>query len=112
MAGRRRKWQRGKLSERRDPVWDPILELFPEDIDDFMWMGEVLLTDGTQIQLYKHYWTRRYVRVDLGGRIGSTARAPLGGGRGSGLAAGTAFRFKETRGNIVRRNEWFDCEKL
>ena len=33
-----------------------------------MWMGEVVLTDGTQVQLYKHYWTRRYLPLDLGGR--------------------------------------------
>jgi hypothetical protein len=68
MAKKRRKWQRGKFSERREPLWEPLLEVLPEDIEDFMWMGEAVLTDGTQIQFYKHYRTRRYLLLDLGGR--------------------------------------------
>ena len=113
MTRGRRKWQRGKVSERREPIWDPLLELFPEDIDDFMWMGEVLLTDGTQIQLYKHYWSRRYIQVDLGGRIfvyRDTDRYEEAEDPEWLLRA--VFRFRETRGDIVRRNEWIDCDEI
>lgn len=113
MAERRRKWQRGKFTERREPIWDPLLELLPEDIDDFMWMGEVALTDGTQIQLYKHYWTRRYLLLDLGGRtwVGlendrcEEAEDP-------GWELSVVFRFRETRGDIVRRNEWEESDRI
>lgn len=113
MADRRRKWQRGKFSERREPAWDPLLELLPEDIEDFMWMGEVRLTDGTQIQLYKHYWTRRYLLLDLGGRtwIGrdndryEEAEDPE-------WMLKLVFQFGETRNDIVRRNEWIDSDNV
>ncbi len=113
MAKRRAKWQRGKFTERREPIWDPLLEALPEDIDDFMWMGEVRLTDGTQIQLYKHYWTRRYLLLDLGGRIWvglkndryEEAEDPI-------WMVDAVFRFRETRGDIVRRNEWADSDKI
>jgi hypothetical protein len=113
MAKKRRKWQRGRFSERRDPIWEPLLEALPEDIEDFMWMGEVVLTDGTQIQFYKHYWTRRYLLLDLGGRTWiqkdydryeetDDPRRMLK----------IVFRFGETRGDIVRRNEWADSDKI
>jgi hypothetical protein len=113
MARRRRKWQRGKLTERREPIWAPLLDLVPEDIDDFMWMGEVMLTDGTQIQLYKHYWTRRYIQLDLGGR----AFVSPGGDRYEEVEdvdwlLRIVFRFGETRGDIVRRNEWIESDKI
>jgi hypothetical protein len=113
MAKRRRRWQRGKFSERREPIWDPLLELLPEDIEDFMWMGEVVLTDGTQVQLYKHYWTRRYLPLDLGGR---TFVNP-GEGRWEEAEhpewlLRMVFRFGDTRGDIVRRNEWIDSDKI
>lgn len=113
MAKKRRKWQRGKFTDRREPIWEPLLELLPEDIDDFMWMGEVRLTDGTQIQLYKHYWTRRYLLLDVGGRIWiglenhryEEAEDPE-------WVLNLVFQFGETRGDIVRRNEWTASEKI
>jgi hypothetical protein len=113
MASRRRKWQRGKFTERREPIWDPLLELLPEDIDDFMWMGEVRLTDGTQIQLYKHYWTRRYLLLDLGGRTwtgGENDRYEEA--EDTEWMVKLVFRFGETRGDIVRRNEWIDSDRI
>jgi hypothetical protein len=114
MTNGRRKWQRGKLSDRRAPIWEPLLELVPEDIDDFMWMGEVVLTDGTQIQMYKHYWTRRYIQIDLGGRIfvyrGDKDRYEEAEDPGWSLRF--VFHFGETRGDIVRRNEWIDCDQI
>jgi hypothetical protein len=33
-----------------------------------MWMGTVQLTDGTRIQVYKHYWTRDYLHLADDGR--------------------------------------------
>jgi hypothetical protein len=113
MAKRRRKWQRGKFTDRRDPIWEPLLELLPEDIDDFMWMGEVRLTDGTQIQFYKHYWTRQYLLLDIGGRIWvqndddryEEAEDPE-------WMLKFVFDFGETRRDIVRRNEWIDSDRI
>ncbi|HVV91276.1 MAG TPA: hypothetical protein VHB53_12335 [Solirubrobacterales bacterium] len=113
MAEKRRKWQRGKFTERREPIWEPLLEVLPEDIEDFMWMGEAVLTDGTRIQFYKHYWTRRYLLLDLGGRtwIGlendryEEAEDPE-------WVLRAIFRFRETRGDIVRRNEWADSDRI
>jgi hypothetical protein len=113
MAKRRRKWQRGKLTERREPIWDPLLEILPEDIEDFMWMGEVQLTDGTRIQFYKHYWTRRYLLLDLGGRTWvSLDDDRYEEAEDPGWELETTFWFHETRGDIVRRNEWVDSEKI
>lgn len=113
MAKKRRKWQRGKFSERREPIWEPLLELLPEDIDDFMWMGEAILTDGTQIQFYKHYWTRRSLLLDVGGRTWiqkgddryEEADDPE-------WMLDLVFRFGETRHDIVRRNEWVDSDRI
>jgi hypothetical protein len=113
MASGKRRWQRGRFTDRDAPIWEPLLELLPEDIDDFMWMGEVELTDGTQIQLYKHYWTRRYICVDLGGRV----FANPGGDRWEEAddpdwIRRALFHFRETRGDIVRRNEWVESEEI
>jgi hypothetical protein len=113
MATRGRKWQRGGYTPRREPIWDPLLELLPEDIDDFMWMGEVELTDGTRIQLYKHYWTRRYLPVDLGGRVwGAIDDDRYEEAPDPEWVIRFVFRFGETRGDIVRRNEWVDDERI
>jgi hypothetical protein len=113
MARKKGKWQRGRFTERREPIWEPLLEAVPEDVDDFMWMGEVELTDGTQIQLYKHYWTRRYLPLDLGGRtwVGSEndryeqAEDP-------DWILRFVFHFHDSRGDIVRRNEWIDSDEI
>ena len=45
------------------PNWQPLEDLAPHHIDDFMWMFEVELADGTRLQAYKHYWTRRYMHL-------------------------------------------------
>jgi hypothetical protein len=113
MPKKRRKWQRGKFSDRREPIWEPLLEVLPEDMDDFMWMGEVVLTDGTQIQFYKHYWTRRYLLLDLGGRTwtgGENDRYEEA--EDAEWMVQLVFRFGETRRDIVRRNEWIDSDRI
>jgi hypothetical protein len=113
MAKARRKWQRGKFTDRREPIWEPLLELLPEDIDDFMWMGEVALTDGTQVQLYKHYWTRRYICLDLGGRtFVNPDKDRWEEAEDPGWVLRVVFHFGETRGDIVRRNEWVEDDKI
>jgi hypothetical protein len=113
MAKKRRKWQRGRFSGRREPIWEPLLEALPEDIRDFMWMGEVRLTDGTQIQLYKHYWTRRYLLLDLGGRTWfQKADDRYEEAEDPDWMLNLVFQFKDTRGDIVRRNEWKEGDKI
>jgi hypothetical protein len=113
MAKGKRKWQRGKFIDRREPIWEPLLEVLLEDVDDFMWMGEVELTDGTQIQLYKHYWTRRYLLLDLGGRIWiQREKDRYEEAEDPEWMVGLVFRFGETRGDIVRRNEWIDSDAI
>jgi hypothetical protein len=112
MARKAKRWQRGKGTRRDEPIWEPLLELAPEDIDDFMWMGEIELTDGARVQLYKHYWTRRYIHLDLGGR----AFVYLDGDRYEEVDAEWllphVFAYRESRANIVRRNEWIDGERI
>lgn len=56
---------RGEMLDRHDePNWDPLLHLARVYIDEFMWMFAVKLEDGTELQAYKHYWTRRYIHLD------------------------------------------------
>jgi hypothetical protein len=50
------------------PEWEPLLNLAPDHVGDFMWMGAVQLTDGTRIQAYKHYWTRDCLHLSEDGR--------------------------------------------
>jgi len=60
--------QRGKILRVNAPEWEPLLSLAPDHVDDFMWMGTVQLTDGTRLQMYKHYWTRDYLHLAEDGR--------------------------------------------
>jgi hypothetical protein len=50
------------------PEWEPLLDLAPDHVDEFMWMFAVELDDGARIQAYKHYWTREYLYLDGEGR--------------------------------------------
>jgi hypothetical protein len=52
----------------REPEWEPLLNFAPDHVMDFMWMFAVVLTDGTRLQAYKHYWTRDYLHLDNEGR--------------------------------------------
>jgi hypothetical protein len=60
--------KKGKSLPVRAPEWEPILNLAPDHIDDFMWMYAVQLSDGTRLQVYKHYWTRNSLHLDNEGR--------------------------------------------
>jgi hypothetical protein len=86
---------RGRTLKVDAPEWEPLLNLAPDHVVDFMWMGAVLLADGTRIHVYKHYWTRDYLHLaDDGrafvfvpkvrrGRSPSLGRRPSTGSRGS-----------------------------
>lgn len=63
-----RKAIRGRLLKVDAPEWEPLLNLAPDHVDDFMWMGTVQLTDGTRLQVYKHYWTRSSLHLAADGR--------------------------------------------
>jgi hypothetical protein len=64
----KKRGQRGKSLSARAPEWEPILNLAPDHVDDFMWMHAVELADGTRLQVYKHYWTRNVLHLDREGR--------------------------------------------
>src|ERR1700753_3161339 len=50
----------GHLLHVEAPTWDPLLELIGDRlIRWFMWMSTVELSDGREIQAYKHVPTRR-----------------------------------------------------
>ncbi len=59
---------KGKSVRTPAAEWEPLLDLAPAHVADFMWMGSVELRDGTRLQLYKHYWTRNYLHLDGDGR--------------------------------------------
>ena len=59
---------RGKWLRVYVPEWEPLLNLVPDHAVDFMWMGTVQLVDGTRLQAYKHYRTRRYLHLSADGR--------------------------------------------
>lgn len=59
---------RGRVLKVDAPEWEPLLNLAPDHVGDFMWMGTVQLTDGTRLQMYKHYWTRGYLHLSEDGR--------------------------------------------
>ena len=59
----------GESTQGDSPNWQPLLDAVGGDVvQDFMWMFEVTLCDGTQLQAYKHIDTRRYVHLARGGR--------------------------------------------
>ena len=58
---------RGKWLRIDAPEWEPLLNLAPDHVVDFMWMGTVRLIDGTRLQVYKHYWTRRHLHLSEDG---------------------------------------------
>lgn len=59
---------RGKVLRVDAPEWEPLLNLAPDHVVDFMWMGTVQLVDGTRLQMYKHCWTRGYLHLSEDGR--------------------------------------------
>jgi hypothetical protein len=60
--------QRGRFLKVDAPEWEPLLNLAPDLVVDFMWMGTIQLVDGTRLQVYKHYWTRNSLHLSEDGR--------------------------------------------
>lgn len=60
--------KRGETINFDVPVWEPLVDLAPEHVGDFMWMCEVELEDGERVQAYKHADTRWYLHLDRGRR--------------------------------------------
>jgi hypothetical protein len=54
---------RGTSTRKYEPGWEPLLELAPEHIDEFMWMFEVELESGLRLHAYKHIETRKYLHI-------------------------------------------------
>lgn len=60
---------RGESTRNHDePNWEPLLELAPTHIEDFMWMFEVELASGLRLHVFKHIETRKYLHLDAEGR--------------------------------------------
>lgn len=59
---------RGRTLRVDAPEWEPLLNLAPDHVVDFMWMGTVQLTDGTRLQVYEHHWTRGCLHLSEDGR--------------------------------------------
>jgi hypothetical protein len=70
----------GRLAQYEEPSWEPLERALESDeLQHFMWMHEVELDNGTRLQAYKHYWTRRYLHLSDGLR----AYVFIGGGLGN-----------------------------
>jgi hypothetical protein len=59
---------RGCMTRSDTPNWEPLLNLIRVYVDDFMWMFEVELKNGTRLHAYKHRETRRYLHLSEDGR--------------------------------------------
>lgn len=64
----RKRGIKGKFVDPWVPEWEPLLDLAPLHVADFIWMGAVELRDKTRVQMYRHYWTRYYLHLDGDGR--------------------------------------------
>jgi hypothetical protein len=95
-----------------EPNWEPLLELAPEEIDDFMWMFEVELEDGAMVQAYKHWWTRGYVHLDFGGRAFVFTEDNLYAEVDGEALLAAVLRGRESRREIVRDNDWVADGKI
>ena len=58
----------GTVSDRREPVWDPLEFMVGSRAREFMWMFEVEMEDGTAVQAYKHVFPRKYLHLGSDGR--------------------------------------------
>jgi hypothetical protein len=61
----------GKFKQCKEPVWQPLLDVAEEIVDEFMWMEELELETGLRLQFYKHRLTRRPLLLDGEGRAWS-----------------------------------------
>lgn len=60
-----RKAIEGELVQYETPNWLPLALIAGIDlVEDFMWMHELELADGSRVHAYKHVDTRRYLHLD------------------------------------------------
>ena len=64
----KRRGLKGRMLKLRTPEWEPMIDLAPLHLGDFMWMFAVELSDRTRLQAYKHWWHRGYLHLDSEGR--------------------------------------------
>jgi hypothetical protein len=110
----KRKIRRLRGSRRSDsvPDWRPLFGLSPSDVLDFMWMHRVDLLDGTVVEAYKHWSTRKYIYLDASGRgYELVGDATFVEGDAMVLLV-MAILDGVDRGNIVRQNDWADGENI
>lgn len=60
----------GTIKQGDTPNWGPLLDIVGDaGVEEFMWMFEVELDDGTPLQAYKHIDTRRYLHLAADGSV-------------------------------------------
>jgi hypothetical protein len=112
MAKRRNRKLCGHRRRDHRPDWRPLVGLSPDDVPDFMWMHRVDLVDGTVVEAYKHWSTRRYIYLDATGRgyelVGDATfeeTDPM-------ILLVEAVIGARQSANIVRHNDWIDGENI
>jgi hypothetical protein len=95
------------------PDWRPLFGLSPSDVGDFMWMYRVDLVDGTVVEAYKHWRTRKYVYLDASGRgYEPVGEATFEEGDAMVLLVMAILADEDRADNIVRQNDWADGENI
>jgi hypothetical protein len=111
MGKRIKKRLPGKEPSGLRPDWRPLLEFAPDEVPDFMWMFRDFLEDGSVVEAYKHSWTRQYLHLDSNGR----AYVFVGAGYEEVdpyELLREVLRNQESRGSIVRQNDWIDGKRI
>jgi hypothetical protein len=112
MARRPKRRLRGSEPSGLRPDWRPLIELAPDEVQDFMWMFRDFLEGGTVVEAYKHVSTRRYLHLDASGCayefIGGTSYEEVD----PRALLARVLRSCEPRADIVRQNEWVDGKRI
>lgn len=113
MAKRKKRRLLGTRRADSVPDWRPLSGLSPGEVLDFMWMHRVDLEDGTVVEAYKHWATRKYIYLDASGRgyelIGDRTFEE---GDAMVLLVLAVFDGEGYADNIVRQNDWADGENI
>jgi len=57
--------QTGAVINDLQPTWRPLQQMLgPAIVEQFMWMFEVALADGTSVHAFKHIDSRRYLHLN------------------------------------------------
>jgi hypothetical protein len=113
MAKRKKRRLRGSRRDGAAPDWRPLFGLSPRDVLDFMWMYRVDLTDGTVVEAYKHWSTRKYIYLDASGRgYELVGEATFEQGDAMVLLVMAVLDAEDRGANIVRQNDWAEGEQI